>query len=525
MPVRTFAVRIFRLATPYFYYFYFMSPILLLSIILIYFSVLLGIAFYTSRHSNNESFFIGNRNSKWWVVAFGMVGTSLSGVTFISVSGAVGISGFDYFQVVIGYWLGYFAVAYILLPLYYKLKLTSIYTYLETRLGTTSYKTGALFFILSRTLGATLRLYLVIKVLEKFILQDIGIPFELTAIVILGLILLYTYRGGVKTIVWTDTLQTTFMLLALIICIGYILHALHLGAGEAWAAINEKGYTKLLQTDPLKGNFFWKQLLGGAFITITMTGMDQEMMQKNISVSNLKDSQKNMNTLSFLQAFVVFIFLTLGGLLYLYGLSRGGIFQHIMVNGKDQLQFVLNGKNIIGDDIFPVMALQYMPPVIGIIFIIGLISALFPSADGALTALTSSFCIDILGLRRKPGMTEKQQKRTRMMVHYTFAVIFLICVFLFRYVDNGSMIQILLKIASYTYGPLLALFAFGIFTKRKVINELVPIICIASPVLCYLLKDNETKLLHGYVIGTELLIINAAITFAFLFLASKRSKI
>ena len=500
-----------------------MSPVLLLSIILIYFSVLLGIAFYTSRNSTNEGFFIGNRNSKWWVVAFGMVGTSLSGITFISVSGGVGISGFDYFQIVIGYWLGYFAVAFILLPLYYKLKLTSIYTYLEGRLGTTSYKTGALFFILSRTLGATLRLYLVIKVLEKFILQDIGIPFELTAIVILGLILLYTYRGGVKTIVWTDTLQTTFMLLALIICIAYILNSLHYSPGQAWAAIGDKGFTHLLQTDPMKGNFFLKQLLGGAFITITMTGLDQEMMQKNISVSNLKDSQKNMNTLSFLQAFVVFIFLMLGGLLYLYGISKGGAFHTVAVNGKDQLQFVLNGKNIIGDDIFPVMALQYMPPYIGIIFIIGLISALFPSADGALTALTSSFCIDILGIRKKQGMTEKQQKRTRLMVHYSFALLFLICVFYFRTVDNGSMIQILLKIANYTYGPLLALFAFGIFTKRAVRSELVPIICIAAPVLSYLLKDNEAKLLHGYTIGNELLIINAGLAFILLFIASKRS--
>ena len=499
-----------------------MSPVLLLSIILIYFSVLLGIAFYTSRHSTNESFFIGNRNSKWWVVAFGMIGTSLSGMTFISVPGTVGIKGFDYFQVVIGYWLGYFAVAFILLPLYYKLKLTSIYTYLEGRLGPTSYKTGALFFILSRTLGATLRLYLVIKVLEKFVLEGMGIPFEVTAIIILGLILLYTYRGGVKTIVWTDTLQTTFMLLALVICVGYILSTLHRSTSEAWAVMGDKGYTKLLETNPMKGGYFLKQMLGGAFITIAMTGLDQEMMQKNISVSNLKDARKNVLTLGFLQMFVVFIFLMLGGLLYLYGMSKGGAFQHVMVNGKDQLQFLLNGKNIIGDDIFPVLAFQYMPPAIGIIFIIGLISALFPSADGALTALTSSFCIDILGIRRKHGMTEQQQKRTRLIVHYTFAVIFLVCVFLFRLVDNGSLIQTLLVVAGYTYGPLLALFVFGIFTKRNVRSEIVPIICIAAPVVCYILKQNEAKWLNGYQIGTELLIINASLTFILLLLSSRK---
>jgi Na+/proline symporter len=501
-----------------------MAPHILLSIIVIYFSVLLGIAFYTSRNSNNDSFFIGNRNSKWWLVAFGMVGTSLSGMTFISVPGTVGLKGFDYFQLVIGYWLGYFIVVFILLPLYYKLKLTSIYTYLQGRLGEASYKTGALFFILSRTLGATLRLYLVIKVLEKFVLESMGIPFEATAVIILALILLYTYKGGVKTIVWTDTLQTTCMLLALVICVGYILHSLNLNIAGGWAAMAAKGYTKMWQPDILKGNFFLKQLLGGAFITVAMTGIDQEMMQKNISVSNLKDSRKNMLTLSFLQMFVVFVFLMLGGLLYLYGMSKGGAFTHVLVNGKDTTQFILDGKNIIGDDIFPVLAFKYMPPVISIIFIIGLISALFPSADGALTALTSSFCIDILGIRQKQGMTEQQQKRTRLIVHYTFATVFLICVFIFREVDNGSLIQTLLVVAGYTYGPLLALFAFGILTRRRVRSILVPVICIAAPIACYILKQNDTKLLGGYAIGNELLIINATVTFLLLLLTSKRGK-
>ncbi len=503
--------------------FYYMGAWLLLFIVVIYFAVLLGIAFYTSRHSTNESFFIGNRSSKWWLVAFGMIGTSLSGMTFISVPGTVGKAGFDYFQVVIGYFIGYFAVAFILLPLYYRMKLTSIYTYLDHRLGGTSYKTGALFFILSRTLGATLRLYLVIKVLEKFVLSGMGIPFEVTAIVILGLILLYTFRGGVKTIVWTDTLQTTFMLLALVVCVGFIIHSLNYDMGTAWQAMQQKSYTRIWNTDPLSPGFFMKQILGGAFITIAMTGLDQEMMQKNISVSNLHDSKKNMLTLSFLQGVVVFIFLSLGGLLYLYGMSKGGVFQQVMVNGKMQMQFVLNGKNIMGDDLFPVLALQYMPPFIGIIFIIGLISALFPSADGALTALTSSFCIDILGIRRKEGMTEQQQKRIRLIVHKTFALVFLACVFIFRYIDNGSLIQLLLVVAGYTYGPLLALFVFGIFTKRQVRSELVPIVCIAAPVLCYILKQYDTKWLGGYAIGTELLIINAGITFLLLLLSSKKS--
>lgn len=483
-----------------------MSSAILLSIVLAYFALLLGIAFYTSRHSNNESFFIGNRNSKWWVVAFGMIGTSLSGMTFISVPGTVGSAGFNYFQVVIGYWLGYFAVAYILLPIYYKMQLTSIYTYLDKRLGLTAYKTGALFFILSRTLGATLRLYLVIKVLEKFVLDDMGIPFEITAVVILALILLYTYRGGVKTIVWTDTLQTTFMLLALIVCVVYIMNNLGLDFGSTWAAMQEKGYTKLINTEFNSGGFFLKQVLGGAFITIAMTGLDQEMMQKNISVSNLKDSQKNMITFCFTLLGANFIFLLLGGLLYLYANA--------------------NGIAVTGDDLFPMIAVKSgLPFFITVCFLIGLVSALFPSADGALTALTSSYCIDILGMKRRDDWSEKKKAKVRLAVHNVFAAIFLACVFFFREVDNGSLIDTLLKVAGYTYGPLLALFVFGIFTRRYVNDMMVPISCVVAPVLCYMLKTNEASLLGGYTIGTELLIINAGLTFLFLYIFSRKNSV
>jgi Na+/proline symporter len=483
-----------------------MSSAILLSIVIAYFLLLLGIAFYTSRHSNNESFFIGNRSSKWWVVAFGMIGTSLSGMTFISVPGTVGKAGFDYFQVVIGYWLGYFAVAFILLPLYYKMQLTSIYTYLERRLGVTSYKTGALFFILSRTLGATLRLYLVIKVLEKFVLEDMGISFELTAIVILALILLYTYRGGVKTIVWTDTLQTTFMILALLVCVGYIMSSLNLDLSTTWQAMTEKGYTRFINTDVNSGGFFLKQILGGAFITIAMTGLDQEMMQKNISVSNLKDSQKNMITFCFTLLVANFIFLLLGGLLYLYANT--------------------NGISVLPDDLFPTIAVKSgLPFFITVCFMIGLISALFPSADGALTALTSSYCIDILGMKRRIDWDEKKKKNVRLIVHNTFAVLFLAFIFFFREVDNGSLINILLRVAGYTYGPLLALFAFGIFTKRNVNDVTVPVICIAAPIACYILKEHDTQWLGGYVIGTELLLINATIAFLLLFLFSKKAAV
>ena len=501
-----------------------MNPTILLTIILIDFAVLLGIAFYTSRGSDNESFFIGNRSSKWWLVAFGMIGTSLSGMTFISVPGTVGKGGFGYFQVVIGYWLGYFAVAYVLLPLYYRLNLTSIYTYLERRLGTNAYKTGALFFILSRTLGATIRLYLVIKVLQKFVLEGMGIPFEVTAIIILALILLYTYRGGVKTIVWTDTLQTTFMLLALLICVGWIMHSLQLDLGGTWAAMQQKDYTHMLQTDIKSPGFFLKQILGGAFITIAMTGLDQEMMQKNISVSNLKDSQKNMIVFCFVLLAANFIFLLLGGLLHLYAGA--------------------NGIAAAGDDLFPSVAINSLPFFITICFMIGLVSAVFPSADGALTALTSSFCIDMLGIKRNKGLSEAQQKRTRLIVHNAFAVVFLCCVFFFRAIDNGSLIDILLKMAGFTYGPLLGLFAFGILTKRNTPPALPIWLCIAALLVTFgidllnnaswyidkmhfgastadALTSLSTTIFHGYKIGVELLIINAAITFTLLYATAK----
>jgi Na+/proline symporter len=509
---------------------------ILLIIILSYFALLLGVAFYTARGSNNESFFVGNRSSKWWLVAFGMIGTSLSGMTFISVPGTVGGGAFGYFQVTLGYWIGYFIVAYVLLPVYYKMQLTSIYTYLEKRLGMNAHKTGSFFFILSRTLGATLRLYLVIKVLELFVLKDLGISFEATAVIILVLILLYTYKGGVKTIVWTDTLQTTFMLLALLVSLFYISGQLHFSLSEAWAAVSKNGMTKIFATDPLPGNFFLKQILGGAFITIAMTGLDQEMMQKNISVSNLKDSQKNMVVMGTMQMIVVFIFLFLGGILSLYAAQ--------------------NGIEAKGDQLFPAIALQSgLPFFITICFVIGLISALFPSADGALTALTSSFCIDILGMKMgKHGakiegdslQEEKKKTKTRLIVHNLFAVVFLFCIFFFRVVDNGSLIDVLLKLAGFTYGPLLGLFAFGILTRRTVQKQMPFLLCMIAMILTLVIDvinnyswyvpklglsaSTEATLTHlsasifgGYKIGVELLIVNAALTFLFLFIFSKKS--
>ncbi len=478
-----------------------MSAPLLFVFVIIYFLILLGVAKITGKNSNNMSFFIGNKNSNWMLVAFGMIGTSLSGVTFVSVPGAVGRDAFHYLQITIGYLIGYLCIAYILLPIYYKLNLTSIYNYLETRLGFKAYKTGASFFVLSRTLGATARLYLVVKILQVFILDSMGVPFWGTTLVILAMILLYTYEGGVKTIVWTDTLQTSGMLLGLIICSVYILSTMDFTAMQAYTAMQSRGYATIFDIDVNSKSFFLKQIIGGAFVTLTMTGLDQEMMQKNISVKTLKDAQKNMITIGITMLIVISMFLFLGGLLHIYG-------RMVSVNA-------------VGDDLFPALALNHMPPYLSIIFILALISALFPSADGAITALTSSFCIDLLGMQRNQEWDEAKKKKIRQTVHLSFALIFLVIVMIFKWIDNKSTIDLLLKIASYTYGPLLGLFAFGILTSRTINDKWSPIPCFAAPIICLILDKYQNAILGDFKIGQELLIINGLITFIGLWLISK----
>jgi SSS family transporter len=496
-----------------------MNPTLLLSIVFAYFAILLGVAWYTSRNANNDSFFIGNRSSNWMLVAFGMIGTSLSGVTFVSVPGGVAKESFAYFQITLGYLLGYMVIAFVLLPLYYRLNLTSIYNYLSTRLGFRSYKTGASFFILSRTLGATARLYLVVNILQETVLGSFGVPFWVTTLILLIMILVYTYEGGVKTIVWTDMLQTTCMLLGLVLCMFFILKEMNLGVGEAirqlGATLNPENepYSKVFFTEPGSKLFFLKQILAGAFITITMTGMDQEMMQKNISVRTLKDSQKNVVVLGFIMLVVILLFLFLGGIMHLYAFDKGATWEA----GK----LMLDGNNITNDKLFPAIALQYMPKAFGIIFIIALISALFPSADGAITALTSSFCIDIIGLKRRSDLSDAQQKIMRQRVHLSFAAVFLLFVMVFKWVSNPSMIGVILKVAGYTYGPLLGLFTFGILTTRQVNDKLVPIVCIAAPIICFFIDKFQGSLFAGFEIGLELLIINGLLTLIGLLLISK----
>ena len=477
-----------------------MTQTLLLSVVLSYFALLLGVAWWTSRRADNDAFFIGSRNSPWPLVAFGMVGTSLSGVTFISVPGAVGLTQFHYLQIVLGQVLGYAVIAFVLLPLYYRHRLTSIYGYLQQRLGPRSYKTGAAFFIVSRTLGATARLYLVVKILQDSILASFGLPFWLTAAVILLMVLLYTVEGGVRTIVFTDTLQTAGMLLGLGVCTWFLLSRLDLSVAQSLAQMQQQGLSTVWGTDPMSKSWWLKQVLAGAFIAVAMTGLDQEMMQKSISVKRLGDSQKNVVVLALVLLCVVLVFLFLGGLLHLFALQVG--------------------LSATGDRLFPAVVLGHLPLALQLLFFIALISALFPSADGALTALTSSFCIDILGLQERSRWSEARRLRVRRQVHLGFAALFLALVMGFKALDDPSMIGLILKLAAFTYGPLLGLFAFGVLTRRVVRDRWVPGVALAAPLLCWVLDAYQSALLGPWQLGLEVLLLNGALTFAGLWLLS-----
>ena len=480
-----------------------MSMYIILFSVVGYFGLLMLIAWYTSNNAGESGYFTGNKQSPWYIVAFGLIGDSLSGVTFISVPGAVATNQFSYMQMVLGYIVGYLVIAQFLLPLYYKLNLISIYSYLEQRFGKISQKTGSLFFILSRLVGAAFRLYIALIVLDVYFFSAFHIPFFVSALIVIGLILLYTYKGGIKTLVWTDTLQSAFLLGGVALSIYVVCSQLNYSLVDAVLAVKESPMSKLFFFDDwMSKNNFFKQFLGGMFIAIAMTGLDQEMMQKNISVKTLGGAQKNMVLFSSVMVLVNFLFLLLGGVLYLFASSKG-----ILVKG---------------DDLFPTIALDFMPVWVSLIFIIGLISALFPSADGAITALTSSFCIDIIGLKRQKGITEEQQAKTRKIVHLSFAVVFLLLVFYFKMLNNKSIINILLDIAGYTYGPLLGLFAFGILTKCKIKDHLAPFVCLLAPMLCFAFQHYVPGYFGwSYQIGIELLLLNGALTFAGLLLIRK----
>lgn len=478
-----------------------MSPSLIVGVILLYFLVLVLISIKTSKGATNDSFFVGNKSSPWYLVAFGMIGTSLSGVTFISVPGWVESSQFSYMQMVLGYLVGYFVIATVLMPLYYKLNLTSIYTYLETRFGFWSYKTGAFYFIFSRLIGAAFRLYLVAHVLQFAIFDAWEVPFWVTVAITILFIWVYTFKGGIKTIVWTDTLQTLFMLLAVGITIFSIGSQLNLGISDMIDAISNSEYSQVFFFEDWRDKkFFWKKFLGGIFIAIVMTGLDQDMMQKNLSCKNIGDAKKNMFSFSAVLVVVNLFFLCLGALLFIYCNTKG-----ISIPEK-------------ADDLYPLLAIEnHLGIVVAIFFILGLIAAAYSSADSALTALTTSFCVDFLDIKKMP---ERNKERTRRIVHIAMSVALFFVILIFEVVNNESVVSSLFKAAGYTYGPLLGLYAFGLYTKRKVLDSWVPIVCFISPIITFVLNVYSEQLFNGYKFGFELLLLNGFITWLGLFILS-----
>lgn len=478
-----------------------MTPTLILVVISLYFLLLIAISWFTGRKADNQSFFLANKAAPWYVVAFGMIGSSLSGVTFVSIPGTVASQSFSYMQLVLGYLLGYFVIIRVLLPLYYKMNLTSIYAYLEQRFGFFSHRTGAAFFLLSRTIGSSFRLYLVAMVLDTFVFAAWGVPFWVTVAVTIVLIWLYTFRSGIKTILWTDTLQTAFLVGAVIISIAIIGQDLNLSLSGMAATLNDSPMSQVFFWEWQGSQNFFKMFFSGAFITIVMTGLDQDMMQKNLSCRSLADAQKNMMWFSIVLVFVNLLFLCLGALLYMYADTKG---------------IALPAKS---DELFPMLALQHFAPLAGFTFIIGLIAAAYSSADSALTALTTSFCVDFLGFNDKKG-----DVKTRMRVHIAMSLVLGLQILLFHSLHDDSLITQLFKVAGYTYGPLLGLFAFGLFTNYVVKDKWVPLIAILSPVICYILQANSEAWLWGYKFGFELLILNGAITFAGLRLLAVRGK-
>jgi SSS family transporter len=470
-----------------------MDPLLVVIILVAYFCILIGISIVTSRGADTNTFFTANRQSPWFLVAFGMIGASLSGLTFISVPGNVGKTNFGYFQLVLGYLVGYWVIIGILMPLYYRLHLVSIYTYLEQRFNFWSYKTGALLFLVSRTIGSSLRLYLAATVLQLFLFDAWHVPFWVTVVVTIVLIWVYTFKGGIKTIVWTDTFQTLFLISAVVVSVWQITAQLGWSFTDMVSVVSTSDYSRIFYfDDPNSKLYFWKQFVGGAFITITMTGMDQEIMQKNLTCKNIGEAQKNMFWFSIILVVVNILFLLLGALLYFYVSNN-----NIPVPASS-------------DALFPTLALNHLGLGVGIFFLLGITASSYASADSALAGLTTSFCIDFLNFKNKE---EKQKRREKFIVHVGFSLLFLLVIVVFNEINNQSVIDAVLTIAGFTYGPLLGLFAFGITTKRQVKDPLVPFVCIISPIACFFLNKYSVDWFSGYQFGFEILLVNGLITF------------
>jgi SSS family transporter len=470
-----------------------MTPTLVVIILVVYFAILILISFITSKGADTTTFFTANRQSPWFLVAFGMIGSSLSGLTFISVPGKVANDSFSYFQIVLGYLVGYWVIIGILMPLYYRLHLVSIYTYLEQRFSTWTYKTGAFIFIVSRTLGSSLRLYLAASVLQLFLFDAWNVPFAVTVLVTIALIWVYTFKGGVKTIVWTDSFQTIFLIAAVCIAVWQISSKLGFSFSDMVSVVNNSHYSRVFFFDDVNaGNYFWKHFLGGMFITITMTGLDQEIMQKNLTCKTLGDAQKNMFWFSIILVIVNILFLVLGALLYIYSEKNG------IAIPKDS------------DQLFPILALRHLGTGVGIFFLLGITASSYASADSALAGLTTSFCVDFLNFKAKP---EEKKRKQKFIVHLAFSALFLVVILVFKAINERSLIDAVLGIATYTYGPLLGIFAFGIFTTRRVRDKIVPVICVLAPAICYVLSSNSKEWFDGYRIGLELLLINGLLTY------------
>ncbi|MFC7524466.1 sodium:solute symporter [Parapedobacter sp. GCM10030251] len=484
-----------------------MTPAILLLFLVVYFALLLTVAYLTSRKSSdNATFFVANRSAKWYMVAFGMIGTALSGVTFISVPGAVGNSDFGYFQFILGNAVGFIIIAYVLLPLYYRMNLTSIYTYLEERLGHRSYKTGAMIFLVSRTIGSAFRLYLVAIILQWFIFDAWNIPFVVTIALCLLLIWLYTNKGGLKTIIVTDMMQTFFLVLAVVLSIYFMADSLGLGLVETIETVKDSSYSQIFFWEDVLGNriHFWKHFLGGIFVTVAMTGLDQDLMQKNLSMKTIGEAQKNMLTFTGIFVVINLFFLSVGALLYLYAEQ----------NGIDIASLPTP------DYLYPEIALHHLAIVPGMVFMMGLTAATFATTDSALTALTTSFCVDFLNFNKKVDPNDRMLVKTRNRVHFAFSLLMMLVILAFRVINDDSVVNAIFTAASYTYGPLLGLFAFGILTKRPVADKLVPYICVLSPVLCYLVNTYFLVPHTAYVVGFELIIYNGALTWLLLWCTS-----
>ncbi|EMY3482548.1 sodium:solute symporter [Flavobacterium psychrophilum] len=490
-----------------------MTPFAILSLIVIYFGILFVISHIVSKKDNgNDAFFKANKNSKWYLVAFGMIGTALSGVTFISVPGEVGNPDlqFKYFQFVLGNAIGFIIIAKVLLPLYYRMNLTSIYGYIEQRLGVVSYKTAATIFLISRTIGSSFRLYLVVIVLQRYVFDYYGIPFTFTVLISLLLIFAYTYRGGLKTIIITDTLQTFFLVLSVFLTIFFICRSLDLSFFTAFEEVKNSHYSKIFFFDDYnKGNYFWKQILGGIFVTIAMVGLDQDLMQKNLSCKNIEEAQKNMFTFTGIFVIINIFFLSVGALLYMF--AEKNAIQVPMVDGIARTDFL-----------FPEIALKSLGLIPAVVFLLGLTAATFATTDSALTALTTSFCVDFLGMDKTENLNKPNIVRTRHLVHIGFSGLMFLVIVIFNSVNDASVVKMIFKIASYTYGPLLGLYSFGLFVKSKTVHDkLVPFICLISPAICFLISIYSKELLGDYIFDNELIIVNGLITFVGLLLISK----